>query len=109
MPGGREQAHAAHALDGLEHVDRTAHGPPAVTRGLHEGEAAAQLLAVEGRRVGDEPTAGDIEAQQRQPVLDPGQRYETAVPRMGVSSIKSVFLVSFQKVSSCDETRARLA
>src|SRR5437016_5350853 len=55
LPGRGEKPHAAHALDRLEHVDRAAHGPPAVARGLHEAEAAQRPRAVDGRRVGDQP------------------------------------------------------
>src|SRR5476651_1823479 len=70
-PRRREKAHAAHALDGLQHVDGAAHGPPAVARGLHEAEAAAHLAAVEGRRVSHEAPGVHVEAQQREPVLHP--------------------------------------
>src|SRR5436190_9013858 len=61
LPRGRDEAHAAHALDRLQDVDRAAHGPPAVPRGLHEGEAATPGLAREGRRIADESSGGDIE------------------------------------------------
>src|SRR5476651_1791174 len=66
-PRGREKAHAAHALDGLQHVDRAPHGPPAVAGGLHEAEAAAHAVAVEGRRVPHQPSGIHVETQEREP------------------------------------------
>src|SRR6202521_1961075 len=54
LPPGREETHAAHALDRLQQVHRPADGPPAIARGLHEAEAAAQLRVVEGGRVAHE-------------------------------------------------------
>src|SRR5471032_2803253 len=80
-PRRREKAHAAHALDGLQHVHGAAHRPPAVARGLHEAEAAAHLVAVEGRRVAHQAPGVHVEAQEREPILHPGERHEAAVPR----------------------------
>src|SRR6185436_11574346 len=60
LPGGRDEAHAAHALDRLQHVDRATDRPPAIAGGLHEAEAPAPLLAVERRGVADQPPRAHV-------------------------------------------------
>src|SRR5688572_4346300 len=82
LPGGRDEAHAAHPLDGLQHVHRAPDRPPAISRRLHEGEAAPPRRAVEGGRVADELPCGDLEVEEPEPVLHAKKRYEMAVPGM---------------------------
>src|SRR5437660_497056 len=68
LPRGLEKRHAVHALDRLQQVPRTPDRPPAVARRLHEAEAPAQLRVLEGRRVADEASGGNVEAEKREPV-----------------------------------------
>ncbi len=85
LPRGREEPHAVHALDRLQQVHGAPDRPPAVARGLHEAEAPAQLRVLEGRRVADEAPGGDVESEEREPVLHAQERHEAPVPRERVA------------------------
>ena len=73
LPAGREHAHAEHSLGRAQEVDAAGDRPPAIAGRLEEAEAVQPLLAGERRRVGVEAAADDVEAEQRQPVLQRGR------------------------------------
>src|ERR1700722_12195463 len=66
-----DQAHAAYALDGRDHVRGAEDRPPAVARGLHELVARKPLISDEWRTIAAEASAFKVEAKQLDPVLDP--------------------------------------
>src|SRR5687767_2005791 len=53
-PGGRDQAHAVHALDRAHHVDAAGDRPPARPGLLHEREAVEPEALAKRRRVAAE-------------------------------------------------------
>src|SRR5438270_8842524 len=78
-----DQAHADGALDRAHDVDAAADRPPALARLLHELEALQPAGLRERRRVAAEAAAGQLEAEQRQPVLQPQEAEEPARPGHG--------------------------
>jgi hypothetical protein len=81
FPRRCQQTHAQHPLGRAQEIDSTRDRPPAIPGGLEKTEAAQPFLAGEWRRIGIEAAADDFEAQQRQPVFQPVERDEIAVPR----------------------------
>src|SRR6267154_6745565 len=79
-PFRQDQAHAHVALDRANHVDPAADRPPAVARVLHEGDALEPAALGERRGVAAEAAAGQLEAEQREPILEPQQPDEPAAP-----------------------------
>src|SRR3954466_3192522 len=75
-----EEAHADGALDRAHDVHAAADRPPAVARLLHELEALQPARLRERRRVAAEAAAGQLEAEQRQPVLETQQAEEPTAP-----------------------------
>src|SRR5437867_9558480 len=80
-PFRQDQAHAHVALDRANHVDRAADRPPALARLLHEPDALEPPPLGERRGIAAEAAAGQLEAEQREPVLEPQQTDEPAAPR----------------------------
>src|SRR6266496_2339915 len=70
-PFRHDQPHAHVALDRANDVDAAADRPPAVAGPLHEGEALEPPPLRERRGVAAEATAGQLEAEQREPILEP--------------------------------------
>src|SRR5260221_9647291 len=68
-PSRQDQAHAHVALDRANHVAPAADRPPAVARVLHEGDALEPAALGERRGVAAEAAAGQLEAEQREPIL----------------------------------------
>src|SRR6266540_7474603 len=79
-PGGRDDAHAMHALDRADDVDAAEERPPARAGLLHEREAIEPDLLPEWRRVAAELAAVQLEAQDAQPVAQPEQADVARVP-----------------------------
>src|SRR6267143_3211678 len=79
-PFGQNQPHAHVALDRAYDVDAAADRPPAVARLLHEGEALEPPTLGERRCVAAETPAGQLEAEQREPILEPQQTDEPPAP-----------------------------
>src|SRR6266581_6365528 len=79
-PFRQDQPHAHIALDRANHINGAADRPPAVARLLHEAEALEQAPLGERRGVAAEATAGQLEAEQREPILQPQQTDEPAAP-----------------------------
>src|SRR5713101_5100326 len=75
-PLGHDQPHAHVALDRANDVDPAADRPPAVACLLHEAEALEPTPLGERRGVATEATAGQLEAEQREPILEPQQTDE---------------------------------
>ncbi len=80
LPGRLEEAHAEHLLRRAQEIDAAGDRPPAVAGLLEEREPAQPLLLRERWHVAVEAAADDIEAEQRQPVLQAIERDEVAVP-----------------------------
>src|SRR6267142_6363132 len=72
-PFWQNQPHAHVALDRANHIDRAADRPPTVARLLHEAEALEPPPLGERRGVAAEATACQLEAEQREPILEPQQ------------------------------------
>src|SRR6266480_7239436 len=79
-PFRQDQTHAHVALDRANDVDRAADRPPAVARLLHEADALEPPPLGERRGIASEATAGQLEAEQREPILEPQQADEPAAP-----------------------------
>src|SRR5882762_10308535 len=79
-PFRHDQAHAHIALDRSNDVDGAADRPPAVARLLHEAEALEPPPLGERRGVAAEATACQLEAEQREPILEPQQTDEPPAP-----------------------------
>src|SRR5437867_670828 len=82
LPPRDSRAHPrAHvALDRANDVDAAADRPPAVARLFHEAEALEPAPLRERRRVTAETSAGQLEPEQREPVLQPQQTDELSAP-----------------------------
>src|ERR1700694_2215012 len=80
-PGWRDHAHAEHALGRSQEIDSAGNGPPAIARLFKEAESLEPLLLFERRHIAIEPAAGDLESQQRKPVLEAIKRDEIAILR----------------------------
>src|SRR5689334_7511143 len=83
LPRGCKQPHAEHLLRRAQEVDAAGDRPPAIAGLLEERETVQPFLLRERRHVAVEAAADDVEAEQRQPVLQPIERDEVAVPRRG--------------------------
>src|SRR5262245_10771947 len=81
-PGRHNDAHAAHTLHRIEKHYTSAERPPSIAGSLHETEAFQPLLPGARWCITAHCSTGDLEAQQRQPVLQPDKVDETAVPRI---------------------------
>src|ERR1041385_6898969 len=79
-PFRQDQAHAHVALDRANDVDPAADRPPAVARLLHEPKALEPAALGERRGVAAEATAGQLESEQREPILEPQKTDEPAAP-----------------------------
>src|SRR5712691_689729 len=79
-PFRHDQAHAHIALDRSNDVDGAADRPPAVARLLHEAGALEPPSLGERRGVAAEATARQLEAEQREPILEPQQADEPPAP-----------------------------
>src|SRR5262245_55386605 len=77
-----DQAHPGDALHRAHDVYAAADLPPALPRFLHEAEAFQPPSLRERRRVAAEAPAVQLEAEQRQPVLEPQQSDESAAARI---------------------------
>src|SRR5437899_8239879 len=76
----QDQAHAHVALDRANDVDPAADRPPALSRLLHEADALEPVALGERRGVAAEATTSQLEAEQREPILEPQQTDEPAAP-----------------------------
>src|SRR5450631_330161 len=83
-PGRRDHPHAQHTLGRTQEIDAAGNGPPAVARFFEEVESLEPLFLLERRHVAIEPAARDLEAEQREPVLQAIERNEIAVPGHGL-------------------------
>src|SRR5690242_7282182 len=72
-PARRHEAHAGDALYRAHHIDAAADRPPALSRLLHEAEALEPASLGERRRVAAEVSAVQLEAEEREPVLESHQ------------------------------------
>src|SRR5690348_13271311 len=81
LPCRCQQAHAEHLLRGAQVVNAAGDRPPAIAGFLEERKSAQPLVLRERRDVAIEAAADDVEAEERQPVLEPVKRNEVAVPR----------------------------
>src|SRR6267143_1548062 len=79
-PFRQDQAHAHVAFDRANDVNSAADRPPALARLLHEADALEPAALGERRGVAAEATAGQLEAEQREPILEPQQTDEPAAP-----------------------------
>src|SRR6266540_4685470 len=79
-PFRHDQPHAHFALDRANDIDAAADRPPAVARFFHEAEALEPPALGERRGIAAEATAGQLEAEQREPILEPQQTDEPAAP-----------------------------
>src|SRR5216684_4265128 len=79
-PFRHDQPHAHVALDRANDVDAAADRPPAVARLFHEAEALEPAPLRERRRVTSETSTGQLEAEQREPILQPQQTDEPSAP-----------------------------
>src|SRR6266852_4280021 len=79
-PFRHDQPYAYVALDRANDVDAAADRPPAVARFLHEAEALEPAPLRERRRVTAETSAGQLETEQREPILQPQQTDELSAP-----------------------------
>src|ERR1700674_3297637 len=75
-----DHAHTQYALGGAKEVHATRDRPPAIAGLFSEVEALEPRFLRERRRVAVEPAAGDLEAEQREPILEPVERDEVAGP-----------------------------
>src|SRR5438105_15522620 len=76
-----DHAHPQNALGGAKEVHAPRDRPPAIAGLLEEVEALNPFFLRKGRGVAIKSAAGDLEAEQRQPVLEPVERDEVAGPR----------------------------
>src|SRR5438105_3279523 len=79
-PGRRDHAHAKDALGRAQEIHPAGDRPPAVTGLLEKVEALQPFLLGEGRDVAIQAPTGDLEAEQREPILEPVERDEIAGP-----------------------------
>src|SRR5438552_11344117 len=79
-PCRRDHAHPQNALGGAKEVHATGDRPPAISALFEEVEALQPLFLPKGWHVAVETPAGDLEAEQREPVLEPVERDEVAGP-----------------------------
>src|SRR6516165_8156164 len=79
-PCRRNHAHPENALHGAQEVNAAGDRPPAVARLLEEVASLQPALLMERRDIAVKPAAGDLEAEQREPVLQPVERDEIAGP-----------------------------
>src|SRR6266540_1657058 len=76
----RDHAHPQNALGGAKEIHTTRDRPPAISALFKEVEALQPLFLRKGWHVAVETAAGDLEAEQREPVLEPIERDEVAGP-----------------------------
>src|SRR6266404_4972323 len=79
-PGGRDHAHAKDTLGRAQEIHAAGDRPPAVTGLLEKVKALQPFLLCEGWDVAVQPSTGNFEAEQRQPILEPVERDEIARP-----------------------------
>src|SRR5882762_7351824 len=79
-PFRQDEAHPHVALDRADDVDPAADRPPPVARLLHEPDAFEPPALGERWGVAAEAAAGQLEAEQREPILEPQQTDEPAAP-----------------------------
>src|SRR5258705_798040 len=80
-PFRQDQAHAHVAFDRANDVNSAADRPPALARLLHEADALEPAALGERRGVAAEATAGQLEAEQREPILQAQQTDKPSPPR----------------------------
>src|SRR5207249_7565609 len=80
-PRRRQDTHAKHALDCSEKIHRAANRPPPVTGLFQKGRASQPLFLGEWRHIAIEPSTDHLESKQGQPILQPVQGDEIAIPR----------------------------
>src|SRR6185295_11156496 len=80
LPLRRDHAHTLHALHTMQKVDAAGERPPAVASALQERQPADPALADNGRQITAHAARGDLDAEQRHPVLEPRQIDKLAAP-----------------------------
>src|SRR6266446_9898058 len=79
-----DDAHAQHTLGGAQEIHSAGDRPPAIACFLEELEALKPFVLGERRHIGVEPAPGDLESEERQPVLEAVERDEVSVPGHGL-------------------------
>src|SRR5512132_1301124 len=79
-PSWRDHAHSQYALSSAKEIHATRDRPPAIAGLFKEMEPLEPLFLRKGWHVAVETAAGDLEAEQRKPILKPVERDEVAGP-----------------------------
>src|SRR6266542_5369614 len=104
LPRRRDDAHAQHLLGCAQVVDAAGDRPPAVAGRLEKAAARQPFFLGERRHVAIESAARDLEAKQRQPILESIEGDEAAVPR-GRLAMPEVAprAEERERIESCDQ------